>query len=352
MGALAARGVDIAVYGAGWENAAWAAQLWRGVLPRGDIAALYSASRVVLGSTTAAQVRRGMVNNRAYEALACGAPLVMFEFDAAVALFGDAVGWAVSAEDMVARVVALLADEAGAAARALRGRALILERHTYAHRVVAIRAHAQRVRAQRARAVPEGEVAAPILIRAPSCDAPPVERAALAVAARIALIGHSAAPVHIDASCCWSAAVAREQNGGRVAVEETHAAGERAMLLGCPSVRMARFALAARGAALPAASFIAVDDLLASAYAATVVPDSSAVTLLVGAAPPAAPRAVSPTRAALPMRPGPAALDALQWALRQRRIGGGGVVAMSGAARSALRAGSGGGAADGVLGGA
>jgi hypothetical protein len=354
MRALAARGVDVAVYGAGWEHAAWAAPLWRGALPRGDIAALYGAARVVLGSTTPSQARHGMVNNRVFEALACGAALVMFEFDAAVALFGDAVGWAASAEEMVARVVALLANEARAAALAERGRALILDRHTYARRVVAIREYAQRVLAQRVRGGAdadaeggrsragrgaEGEGAAPIMIRALSCDAPPVERAARAVAARIALIGRSAAPVHIDASCCRSAAAGGAAGEGGAAAEEA-AAAERAALLGCASVRMTRFALAARGAALPATSFVAADPH-ASAYAATVVPQSSAVILLLGA--------VSPPRATLPMRPGPAALDVLQWALRQRRGGGSGVVAMSGAARRALSDGSGGSAAGGAL---
>ena len=55
---------------------------WHGVLPLGDIAKLYAGARVVLGTTDRKQQKLGMINNRVFEALSCGATLIQDWFEA------------------------------------------------------------------------------------------------------------------------------------------------------------------------------------------------------------------------------------------------------------------------------
>jgi hypothetical protein len=69
----------LAVYGLAetWQRAPEDLRAaWRGVLPLGDIASLYSGARVVLGTTDRKQQTLGMINNRVFEALSCGATLI------------------------------------------------------------------------------------------------------------------------------------------------------------------------------------------------------------------------------------------------------------------------------------
>jgi spore maturation protein CgeB len=127
--------------------------VWRGALPRDAVAELYSAARVVLGSTTAEQARRGMVNNRVFEALACGASLVMFRVDAVAELFGENIVVSCdTSQEMVHRVVTLLEeseDSIKRVAAAQRGRALVVDQHTYRIRARTIAEFASRVAAMK-----------------------------------------------------------------------------------------------------------------------------------------------------------------------------------------------------------
>ena len=68
----------LAIYGhPGWRNAPpQLSSLYQGVLPPEDLPRLYSSAKVVIGTTELKQQRLGMINNRLYEALACGATFI------------------------------------------------------------------------------------------------------------------------------------------------------------------------------------------------------------------------------------------------------------------------------------
>ena len=136
----------LAIYGHGWDRIASGddpryRQLlphWRGVLPKDDIAALYSSASVVVGTTEIQQRELGMVNNRLFEVLACGsAAFVSDHFPALELLFGNngTVFYASEAGDAAAHVARLLRNATLREGAAAAGRARILRGHTYDHRV-------------------------------------------------------------------------------------------------------------------------------------------------------------------------------------------------------------------------
>eukprot|EP00904_Undaria_pinnatifida_P011653 jgi/Undpi1/7618/HiC_scaffold_23.g10091.m1 len=86
--------LGLSIYGGGWdlhEDAAELLPFWRGVLPLGDIASLYASAKVVMSTTEEQQRSLGMVNNRVFEALSCGAAVVSDSFPEMEAVFGDHV---------------------------------------------------------------------------------------------------------------------------------------------------------------------------------------------------------------------------------------------------------------------
>eukprot|EP00949_MAST-11_sp_MAST-11-sp1_P003945 g3945.t1 len=73
----------LAIYGHNWHNAPPALRKhYRGVLPLGDVAKLFSSAKVVLGTTDRVQMELGMINNRVFDALSCGAAFVSDSFPA------------------------------------------------------------------------------------------------------------------------------------------------------------------------------------------------------------------------------------------------------------------------------
>ena len=51
-------------------------EIWTGPLPRKELAAAYASADVVLASTIESQREMGMINNRIFEALSCGAVVI------------------------------------------------------------------------------------------------------------------------------------------------------------------------------------------------------------------------------------------------------------------------------------
>jgi spore maturation protein CgeB len=95
----------------------------------------YSSADVVLNDHWADMRAFGIISNRVYDALACGAlvvsdrvPGIEEEFDGAVATYG-------TPEELHALLARYLADPAARAEAGARGRAAVLERHTFALRV-------------------------------------------------------------------------------------------------------------------------------------------------------------------------------------------------------------------------
>jgi spore maturation protein CgeB len=99
----------------------------------------------------------GYISNRIYDALACGALVLSDEVPGMNERFGDAVAVYRSAEELEELIDHLLSDPTERRRRAELGRALVLEGHTFAHRVDRLLAilgermreppHARRVRA-------------------------------------------------------------------------------------------------------------------------------------------------------------------------------------------------------------
>ena len=135
----------VQIWGAYWSEAYWAPTFaerpelntwhehWRGPLPVGETAALYSSADVVLGFHETSQRDCGMWNNRVFEALACGATFVCDEAEGLAEEFGEAVVTTPGGDRLAETLRWLLADPAERARRGRIGRDLVLERFTYAH---------------------------------------------------------------------------------------------------------------------------------------------------------------------------------------------------------------------------
>ena len=129
------------IYGAGWGNSS--AELraaWGGVLPRNELARVYSTARVVMAFTIDAQREQGMVNNRVFEALSCGAT-VLSDWSEELAALGEGhIDFADSPAEVSRQLGRLLGHEGQSGNGALEvgggARELILHKHTWAHRVV------------------------------------------------------------------------------------------------------------------------------------------------------------------------------------------------------------------------
>ena len=150
-------GARLAIYGTAWDRfALWdndhailVACCWQGALPSDEIARLYSEASVVLGTTDSSQRRLGMVNNRVFEALACGGGRLISveeqgedgfpELQAMLRGHGDVVYSATSAAAAVASLLTaqratpmVIRNDAAAA------REHITDRHTYDARAAGI----------------------------------------------------------------------------------------------------------------------------------------------------------------------------------------------------------------------
>ncbi|CBJ31667.1 conserved unknown protein [Ectocarpus siliculosus] len=131
----------LAIYGNGWSGVEGAEELlpfWRGILPLGDVAALYTSAKVVIATTETLQRSLGMVNNRVFEALSCGTAVVSDAFPAAEEMFGDHVHFYRQPGDAARAVKHLLGNDTARTDLGRRGRELVLSKHTFASRVVTI----------------------------------------------------------------------------------------------------------------------------------------------------------------------------------------------------------------------
>lgn len=70
-------GLDL--WGKGWGDTDLK-ENWRGVLPHGQLTTVYSKAYAILGATMDGQREAGMINNRVFEALASGTPLIQEAF--------------------------------------------------------------------------------------------------------------------------------------------------------------------------------------------------------------------------------------------------------------------------------
>ncbi|CAM9782670.1 unnamed protein product, partial [Hapterophycus canaliculatus] len=132
-------GLDI--YGSGWQNNSEFSGYWKGVLPEKNLAFVYGTALAVIGVTTDAQRKSGKINNRVYEALSVGAPLISDHFLALEATFGDAILYARSRGDVARHIETLLStcrapgQNRTETDERQRRRAMIENDHTWSHRI-------------------------------------------------------------------------------------------------------------------------------------------------------------------------------------------------------------------------
>ena len=150
---------DLAIYGRDWTPDLANGRFVKGeVVKNAELARYYSAADIVLNDHWDDMRIEGFLSNRLYDALACGAFVVSDlvdgiedEFDGAVATYGSQP----ELEPLIARY---LADPGERQRLADHGRSIVLERHTFDHRVQALCAVADPL----ARARPQGiEIVAP-----------------------------------------------------------------------------------------------------------------------------------------------------------------------------------------------
>lgn len=135
-------GFDMQIWGAGWKGKAPVRMLRGDHVTPDELAQIYARSRVVLNDHMPHMARLGMMSNRAYDAIACGAyvisdPVKGFSADLPLSMVNKS-------EDISARLAALLdAPPASLEERWARNR-LIRAKHSFASAAQQIETAAQR----------------------------------------------------------------------------------------------------------------------------------------------------------------------------------------------------------------
>ena len=106
-------------------------------LPNDEVRRAYSSAAIVLNDHWDDMRAQGIVSNRVYDALACGALVVSDHLDEIPQRFGDAVVTYRTPADLRASVARLLGDPAERAERGARG-GRVLAGHTFTHRAGAL----------------------------------------------------------------------------------------------------------------------------------------------------------------------------------------------------------------------
>jgi Glycosyl transferase family 2/Glycosyl transferases group 1 len=129
---------NLAVWGQQWERFLPAGLVAGEHLPNDEVRRAYSSAAIVLNDHWDDMRAQGIVSNRVYDALACGALVISDHLPEIPERFGDAVVTYRTREELHAHVARLLADPAERAERAAAGRERVLRRDTFAHRVDAL----------------------------------------------------------------------------------------------------------------------------------------------------------------------------------------------------------------------
>jgi GT2 family glycosyltransferase len=144
IGAVAAD-LPLTLVGAGWERYLDPRRVTRTSVPPEELPAWYRAADVVLNDHWDEMRRYGIVANRVFDALACGACVLSDDVPGMRELLDDAVVTFTDADDLAVRARALLDDPEERAARAARGRAAVLAAHTWQHRAATLVAEVARL---------------------------------------------------------------------------------------------------------------------------------------------------------------------------------------------------------------
>lgn len=129
-----AAGLPLTLVGAGWERFVDPRLVTRDLVPPDELPAWFRAADVVLNDHWDDMRRWGIVSNRVFDALACGACVLSDEVPGMAELLDDAVATFEDTETFAIRAAALLDAPVDRAARAERGRRAVLAAHTWEHR--------------------------------------------------------------------------------------------------------------------------------------------------------------------------------------------------------------------------
>ena len=124
----------LVIYGGGWHMSPFVTA-YRGKLPMDDLAALYTDCAINLNAHIIEHREMNLINMRIYEILACGGFVMSDHVPAVVEEFGDVVVSTDGDEDMWAKLVRYLPDDAERKRRSIEGRRRVLARHSYEYRV-------------------------------------------------------------------------------------------------------------------------------------------------------------------------------------------------------------------------
>jgi GT2 family glycosyltransferase len=126
---------DLAVYGGGWPPDLLDPAYLRGsAVPNEELPGYYGSAAIVLNDHWQETARSGFLNNRLYDALAAGGFVVSDAVEGLAEEFDDGVVAYSDPADLFGIVERYLVDPDARAERAARGRAAVLERHTFSHR--------------------------------------------------------------------------------------------------------------------------------------------------------------------------------------------------------------------------
>ena len=126
---------DLAVWGQGWGRVLPPGLVVGQHLRNDEVRRAYSSAAIVLNDHWDDMREQGIVSNRVFDALACGALVISDHLPELEQRFGDAVVTYRTREELHASVARLLADPAERAERSATGRARVLAAHTFRHRV-------------------------------------------------------------------------------------------------------------------------------------------------------------------------------------------------------------------------
>jgi len=131
--ALAA-GLRPAIYGGGWRGLVDPTLVVADHVDNAELPAVYRSADVVLNDHWDTMRAWGFVSNRIFDVLACGTPIVSDHLPEIEGLLEGTVPTYTTPAELRDLVVSALDDEAGARALAARGRAIVVDRHTFDHR--------------------------------------------------------------------------------------------------------------------------------------------------------------------------------------------------------------------------
>ncbi|HEY2200996.1 MAG TPA: glycosyltransferase, partial [Solirubrobacteraceae bacterium] len=126
---------DLAIWGLGWDGLIDTSRVVAEHLPNSELCHVYSSAGIVLNDHWDDMREHGYISNRVYDALACGVPVLSDDVPGLAERFGDAVAVYRSPTELHETIERLLADPAELRRRGELGKAAVLARHTFAHRV-------------------------------------------------------------------------------------------------------------------------------------------------------------------------------------------------------------------------